>query len=84
MLWEISIVEVVVKYFASMRERFGRNEDRLEINDMATVGEVWRCISNGEPLPDNTLVALNMEYANASEQVKDGDEVAFFPTVTGG
>ena len=77
-------MEIMVRYFAGIRERFGRTEDCLEINDAITVGEVWQCISNGEPLPDNTLVALNMEYANASEQVKDGDEVAFFPPVTGG
>jgi len=77
-------VEIIVRYFASIRERFGRTEDCLEINDAITVGEVWQRISNGEPLPDNTLVALNMEYANAFEQVNDGDEVAFFPPVTGG
>ncbi len=77
-------MEIIVRYFAGIRERFGRNEVCLEINDATTVGEVWRRVSNGEPLPNNTLVALNMEYSNASEQVNDGDEVAFFPPVTGG
>jgi molybdopterin synthase sulfur carrier subunit len=30
------------------------------------------------------LVAVNMEYADMQAPVRDGDEVAFFPPVTGG
>jgi molybdopterin synthase sulfur carrier subunit len=30
------------------------------------------------------LVAVNMEYARPDQPVRDGDEVAFFPPVTGG
>jgi len=33
---------------------------------------------------NNILISLNMEYVNADNAVKDGDEVAFFPPVTGG
>jgi molybdopterin synthase sulfur carrier subunit len=35
-------------------------------------------------LPPNTLAAVNMEYAELTQSVRDGDEVAFFPPVTGG
>jgi molybdopterin synthase sulfur carrier subunit len=35
-------------------------------------------------LPPNLLMAVNMEYARADDVVKDEDEVAFFPPVTGG
>jgi molybdopterin synthase sulfur carrier subunit len=35
-------------------------------------------------MPPNTLVAINQEYATPEQPVRDGDEVAFFPPVTGG
>jgi molybdopterin synthase sulfur carrier subunit len=35
-------------------------------------------------MPSNVLVAVNMEYTDPSHTLKDGDEVAFFPPVTGG
>jgi molybdopterin synthase sulfur carrier subunit len=35
-------------------------------------------------MPENTLAAVNMEYVGLDHQVLDGDEVAFFPPVTGG
>jgi len=35
-------------------------------------------------LPESLLAAVNMEYARPDQPVRDGDEVAFFPPVTGG
>ena len=35
-------------------------------------------------MPDNVLAAVNMVYAGLDAVVQDGDEVAFFPPVTGG
>jgi molybdopterin converting factor small subunit len=35
-------------------------------------------------MPGNILMAVNQEYAEADQFVSDGDEVAFFPPVTGG
>ena len=48
------------------------------------VAEVWRRVSSAEPVPANLLVAVNQEYGSFSQTVRDGDEVAFFPPVTGG
>ena len=73
-----------VRYFASLREKMGRIEDTLVAEDITTVSDVWRVVSTGQPLPEQLLCAVNMEYAKAMDQVKDGDEVAFFPPVTGG
>ncbi len=52
--------------------------------DIFTVSDVWRVVSSGEPLPERILCAVNMEYAEPNTPVKEGDEVAFFPPVTGG
>jgi molybdopterin synthase sulfur carrier subunit len=73
-----------VKYFASLRDKLGRGEDVLVIESTVTVAEVWARLWSDAPLPPNTMVAVNKDYAELSQSVRDGDEVAFFPPVTGG
>ena len=41
-------------------------------------------VGGPEPLAGNLLSAVNLEYAEGDHPVADGDEVAFFPPVTGG
>ena len=78
-----NISVITVRYFASLRERLGRSEDQVEAAGLSCVAEVWRRVSS-EPLPVNTLVAINQEYASPGSPVRAGDEVAFFPPVSGG
>jgi molybdopterin synthase sulfur carrier subunit len=75
---------VRVKYFGSLRERMGRADDILTLDSETTVADIWARVSNGQPLPANLLAAVNLEYAQPGQAVADGDEVAFFPPVTGG
>ncbi|KAF0192283.1 MAG: molybdopterin synthase sulfur carrier subunit [Gammaproteobacteria bacterium] len=77
-------MSVKIRYFASMRDRMGKAEDTVVLEGSAmTVANLWKKIS-GQPLPSNTLIAVNMEYKDGNAEVKNGDEVAFFPPVTGG
>jgi molybdopterin synthase sulfur carrier subunit len=75
---------IQVKYFASLRDRLGRAEDNLPATEAATVAEVWRRLWPETPMPPNVLTAVNREYTEPDHPVSDGDEVAFFPPVTGG
>lgn len=77
---------VTVKYFASLRESLGRNEEQLDIGgEQISVADLWCRVARDEKtLPDHVLTAINMEYVKPDAVVKDGDEVAFFPPVTGG
>ena len=79
-------MSIKVKYFASLREILGRSEEDLEIeNGNIKVSELWEKLAGKHKnLPDNILTAINMEYVKPDAEVKDGDEVAFFPPVTGG
>lgn len=75
---------IKVRFFASFRERVGRSEEAISASGGLTVADVWARAAGGKPLPPNALAAVNMEYAALNREVKDGDEVAFFPPVTGG
>jgi molybdopterin synthase sulfur carrier subunit len=75
---------IQVRFFASLRERMGRAGVELEAGAASTVSEVWAAVSEGEAMPDNLLMAINQDYVQADASVEDGDEVAFFPPVTGG
>ena len=77
-------VSIKVRYFASLKESLGRDSDNLKFDKVLSVAEVWAQTSPTLTIPDNTLTAVNMEYVNLEHQVLDGDEVAFFPPVTGG
>jgi sulfur-carrier protein len=77
-------MSIRVRYFAGLREQLGRNEEFLVADGISTVNDVWKCINQGRNMADNILAAVNMDHAKPDSPVKDGDEVAFFPPVTGG
>lgn len=76
-------MSISVRYFASLADQLGRAGDELDAGGITTANEVWKSVTD-EPMPANTLVAINQEYAKPGDAVADGDEVAFFPPVTGG
>ena len=83
-----------VHYFASVRERLGCDADLVapaELGADATVGQLLQLLAqrHGEKgqrvlLEARVLAAVNQVVADTGAAVKDGDEVAFFPPVTGG
>ena len=81
-----------VLYFAWMRERMGRSEEDLSPPPgVATVGALveWlraRDAAGTAAFAQAAVVraAVNQEFAQPDTPVRDGDEVAFFPPVTGG
>ena len=73
-----------VRFFASLRESVGRDEVDLSAGQAGTVATVWAAVCGDTAMPANTLAAVNMEYVDRAGVVHDGDEVAFFPPVTGG
>lgn len=75
---------IQVRFFASLREQIGIAEKQLEVSPAMSVADVWLLATSQSEIPANTLLAVNMEYVDADQLVADGDEVAFFPPVTGG
>jgi len=78
-------MNIQVLFFASLKEQLGKAEAQLELSSSQTVATLWETLSAGkEALPKQILFAVNHQYVHADYQLKDGDEVAFFPPVTGG
>lgn len=77
-------MSINVRYFASLKENLAKSEDVLKINKNLTVAEIWRLLNPDTPMPENTLIAVNLNYVSLTKTVSCGDELAFFPPVTGG
>lgn len=83
---------VTLLYFARLREALGLSSERAELPaGVATVEELtdWLRQRGGawaeELAPGRPVrVAVNQEMATPNTALADGDEVAFFPPVTGG
>lgn len=76
-------MSITIKFFASLREHVGKAETDIPVTPGMSLQDVWQQTA-GIAMPDNTLCAVNMEYVDRHQTVQDGDEVAFFPPVTGG
>jgi sulfur-carrier protein len=83
---------VKLLYFAWVRQKIGRGEEMIEAPpNVRTVGELaaWLNAKGGgyaDAFADMKRVraAVNQEHVDLSATVCAGDEVAFFPPVTGG
>jgi molybdopterin synthase sulfur carrier subunit len=85
-------VKIKLLYFAGLREQVGTRGEDLEVSPEVTTvaglrallmnrGGAWQtALAQGKAL----RVAVNQEMAQPATPVKPGDEVAFFPPVTGG
>jgi molybdopterin synthase sulfur carrier subunit len=79
-----------VLFFAQLREDLGCSEltiDSIGVDKVSDVSNIlllqhptWSTFLN----KPNLRVAVNQAYAKADSPVSSGDEVAFFPPVTGG
>ena len=78
-------MQISIKYFASLRELIGETSGTIDIEEHTTVHDLWIEIIRRKNIEfDNVMMTVNMEYVKPERQLKAGDEVAFFPPVTGG
>ncbi|MBK1633841.1 molybdopterin converting factor subunit 1 [Thiohalocapsa halophila] len=80
-----------VRYFASLREALGTTEEALPAAQAGTVAEIRARLRErggawSAALDDSrrVLAAVNQQMAQPDTPVAEGDELAFFPPVTGG
>jgi len=79
-----------LRFFASLRDQLNCDGESLNWSDnFNTVSDVRKVlVARGTPwetLSKSTvLIAINQEMGNNETVINDGDEIAFFPPVTGG
>jgi molybdopterin synthase sulfur carrier subunit len=86
------LATIEVLYFARLREAFGREREQMALPATVTsVGDLTAWLRGRgdawarELAPGRAFrVAVNQDMAEAGTPVANGDEVAFFPPVTGG
>lgn len=74
-------------FFSFSSELTGCKQDAFVLSDSADVFALKRAMDGRYPelkQLTNYRVAVNMEYAEDARQLKDGDEVAVIPPVSGG
>ena len=77
-------MSIKVKFFARMRDEAGLNSGEVAFVEGITLADIWSHLTSGVDYPESVMVAVNMEYISGEPELKDGDELAFFPPVTGG
>ena len=85
---------IVIKFFASLREQLDTSQVEVSVQtlvgaDTASVTELITAMSDSDEKwkalsAEHLLVAVNQNMSSRDTIVKEGDELAFFPAVTGG
>jgi molybdopterin synthase catalytic subunit len=81
-------MQVNVLLFATLKDGAGTNRLSVTVGDPATVRDVRAALTQRFPAIERNLKAaiasVNREYAQDGDAVGEGDEIAFFPPVSGG
>ena len=76
-----------VLFFGVLKEGFGRDKEWMELAEGARVKDLLKDLegrSGGAQVWGSIAVAVNQEYAQVEDVLRDGDEVALLPPVSGG
>jgi molybdopterin converting factor small subunit len=77
-------MKIKVIYLARLSEDMGKKEEYLEILESeSTIKDIYLKL-NLDKLNYKIYSAKNFEHSEFDSNIKDNDEVAFFPTITGG
>ncbi len=81
-------MKIKVLFFGLTRDLTGFGEERVEVDDGSRLGDLWQRYELRFPklaeLSHVLVTAVNQDVSDRERQLRDGDEVAFLPPVSGG
>lgn len=81
-------MRVTVRFFAVVREAVGHSAAELELASGATVADAKAALAERfaplRPHLERLAFAVNQQYAQLATPLKNGDELALIPPVSGG
>ncbi|MFP3872257.1 MAG: MoaD/ThiS family protein [Candidatus Natronoplasma sp.] len=81
-------IEVLVKFFATVRQTVGKKDMKMELKRGTRVEDMVQRLIDEYPdlkeIEDILIVSVNKDKASDDYILKEGDEVAVMPPVTGG
>ena len=81
-------MDISIRYFASLREIVGRNEETVSLRDGASVADVRTLLLERyprlQPVMERSVYAVNKKYVPLETPLHDHDEVVFIPPMGGG
>jgi molybdopterin synthase catalytic subunit len=81
-------ITIHVRYFAILREHLGKGGESISVPDGTPVSEVYPLVTSDHPrlagLRRSMMLMVNEDYVEPDYVLRDGDEVAFIPPVSGG
>ena len=83
------MIDLKLRYFASLAEQLNVQSEDIQLPSTAQLSELKQLLADRGPswhglLEQNTLCAVNHEMIRNDILLQHGDEIAFFPPVTGG
>jgi len=81
---------IIVKYFASLKNIAGKEEERFDLAKGSTLNELCQAISNTNPQlgqmvqEKKVMISVNLDVVSLDHVLNDGDEVALLPPFSGG
>jgi molybdopterin synthase catalytic subunit len=84
----MTLVRVKVLFFGMLRDIVGRAEEQIDVEEGARLDSVFDRYAHQFPklgaLASSIVLACNHQFSDRSALIRDGDEIAFLPPVSGG
>lgn len=81
-------MKLKLRFFATLKDQVGATQLELSVAEPATVETLLTTLIQHfpalEPVLDTIIVAVNQEFADASQALHPTDEIVLFPPVSGG
>jgi MoaE-MoaD fusion protein len=81
-------MQVRILFFGMLKDLLGRSTDLVDLPEHATLGDVVihyeKLIPKLGELAASIAISINQEFAGPDSKLKEGDEIAFLPPVSGG